>query len=124
MDAVETATAGVARLYKLGEVPPSPEYPYGAYSAVLGRGDSRTLDGAEGMRWGRIVIQTFGRTADAAIAKAEDARDALVGTRLAVTGYETTPVGGELDPSVVRDPADTGVVSVTQTLTFTATKEA
>lgn len=124
MGAVAEATASVPRLYPLGSVPPNPTYPYGVYTATLGRGDSYTLDAREGLRWGRVTVQTFGRTADSALAIAEQARTALVGVRLDVTGYEATPLASELDPTVVRDPDDSGVVGVTATYTLTAIQEA
>lgn len=123
MGAVAAATAGVARLYAIGSVPASPTYPYGSYSASLGRGDTYMLDATEGVRWGRVTVQTFGKTAASALAKAEEARAALAGTALAITEYDATPLLAELDPIVVRDPADAGVIGVTATFTFTATKE-
>ena len=124
LGAVSTATAGVSRLYPTNSVPASPTYPYGSYSASLGRGDVYGLDDSEGLRHGRIVVQTFGKTLASALAKAEDVRAALVGLHLDIDGYEqTTAVRSELDPAVVRDPDDAGVVSVTTTYTFTATEE-
>jgi hypothetical protein len=123
MEAVATAAASVAREYALNSVPPTPTYPYGVHSASLGRGDVYTLDASEGVRWGRIVHQSFGRTAESALAKTEEFRAALVGNVLAITGYSTTPVRAELDPQIVRDPDTAGVVGVTTTYTFTATKE-
>lgn len=121
MEAVAAATAGVSRLYPLNGVPKSPAYPYGSYSATLGRGDSYTLDSREGIRWGRITVQSFGKTASSALLTAEATRFALIGVRLDIDGYDTTPVRSELDPVVVRDPDDAGVVAVTTTYTFTAT---
>lgn len=123
MDAVATVTAGVARTYALNAVPASPTYPYGSFSAALGQGDVYLLDSSEGIRHGRIVHQSFGRTAASALDKAEDFRTAVVGVSLAITGYSTTPVRAELDPAVTRDPDTQGVVDVTTTYTFTATKE-
>jgi hypothetical protein len=123
MAAVAAATASVPRLYALNDAPSKPTYPYGAYSASLGRGDSHTLDSAEGVRWGRVVVQTFGHTATAALDLAETARAALVGTSLDITGYDASPLRAELDPAVRRDPDDYGVVGVTATYTFTVTKE-
>lgn len=123
LGAVAAATAGVARLYALDDVPPEPEHPYGVYSASLGRGDAYTLDADEGIRWGRVIVQTFGHTAASALALAEKVRAALVPVSLDLTGYDTTPCHAELDPGVVRDPDDDGVVAVTATFTFTATKE-
>ena len=132
MGAVAAATADVPRLYPLNTASAQMEkdasgkvaYPYGTFSASLGRGDSYTLDAREGLRWGRVVVQTFGKTATSALAKAEEARDVLVGLCLTITGYSTTPLRSELDPTVSRDPDDSGVVGATQTFTFTATKEA
>lgn len=123
MDAVATATEDVPRLYPLNAVPNGPQYPYGTYAATLGRGDTYTLDDTEGVRWLRVVVQTFGKTASSALAKAEAATDALKGVRLTVAGYETTRLHVELDPTVTRDPDDKGVVGVTTTLTATATEE-
>jgi hypothetical protein len=120
MDAVATATAAVQRLYRLNSVPASPVYPYGSFSASMGRGGAYTLDGDEGLRWGRVVVQTFGRTADSAVDHAEQIRAALAGTRLTLSGFETTACRAELDPAVTRDPDDSGVVGVTTTYTFTA----
>lgn len=124
-EAVALATADVARVYPVNQVPIEPQYPYAAYSASLGRGDSYTLDSREGVRWGRVVVQVFSKTDAALDAKYEQIRAALDGTSLAITGYETTPCRAELDPTPVdRDPDDAGVIGVTATFTFTATKEA
>lgn len=123
MTAVATATSSVDRLYPVNGVPSDPQYPYGVFSAVLGRGDTYSLDGLEGVRWGRIVVQTFGRAATSALEHGEEARAALAGAVLDVDGYETTAVRAELDPQIVRDPNTQGVVSVTATYTFTATEE-
>lgn len=121
LGAVAEATAGLPRLYPLGGVPKLPDYPYGVYSASLGRGDSYTLDSREGLRWGRVVVQTFGKTAASALSLSEDIRAALVGVRLDITGYETTPCRVELDPQMLRDPDDNVVIGVPATYTFTAT---
>jgi hypothetical protein len=124
MDAVAVATAGLPRQYPLGSVPSSPPYPYGSHSASLGRGDVPTLDGFEGIRWGQIVSQHFARSASAALDAAEAFRSSIVGVSLDIAGYDTTPCQQPFDPAVVRDPDDNGVIGVTQTFTFTATKEA
>lgn len=123
MSAVATATAAVPRLYGLSSVPPTPAYPYGSYSALFGRGDAYTLDAAHSLRWGRVTVQTFGRTADSATDLAEKVIAALLDQRLMVAGYACDPCRLELDPAATRDPDDAGVVGVTATLTFTATKE-
>lgn len=126
LGAVAEATASVSRLYPLGSVPAKPlenGEPYGSYSATLGRGDTYTLS-AEGVRWGRVVVQTFAHTAAGALDKSEQVRTALAGTRLDITGYDATPCRVELDPTFVRDPDDSTVIGVTTTYTFTATKGA
>lgn len=124
MDAVATATASVPRLQPLNAVKDK-TYPYAVFSAAFGRGDEDgyTLDSTHGPRWLRVVVQAFGRTADSALTTAERVVDALLDQRLAVTGYDCTPLRIELDPQVVRDPDDNGVVGVTVTFTATATKE-
>jgi hypothetical protein len=123
MTAVATATASVARLYPIGSVPASPTYPYGVYSASLGRGDVYTLDSVQGIRFGRVTFQTFGHTADAALDHMDKVAALLQDKRLTISGWRPTPSRAELDPRVVRDPDDSGVVGVTATWTFTATKE-
>jgi hypothetical protein len=122
MSAVATATAAVPRLQPMNGVVDK-TYPYGVYSATFGRGDTYTNDGTEGVRWGRIVLQTFGRTTDSATDLYDQARAALVGKVLTVDGSPIGPITGELDPAVTRDPDDAGVVGVTTTFTFTATEE-
>jgi hypothetical protein len=123
LTAVATATAAVPRLYAMNSVPASPSYPYGSYSATFGRGDAYTLDVSHGLRWGRVTVQTFGRTADSALSRMDEVVAALLDQRLTITGYSGGPLVLELDPAVTRDPDDNGVVGVTATFTFTATKE-
>ncbi len=123
MGAVAAATAALSRAYQLGSVPAAPTYPYGVYSAALGRGDSYTLDATEGVRHGRITVQTFGKTTESALALAEQIRTALVGIRLTITDHSCDAIRAELDPQIVRDPDVGGVVGVTATYTFTATQE-
>ena len=106
MDAVAAATAGLVRQYPLDEVPTSPQYPYGSYSATLARGDVYGLTGVEGIRWGQVVSQHFARTTSAALDAAEAFRAAIVGKSLAITGYSTTPCTQDFDPAVVRYVCD------------------
>lgn len=123
MDAVEDATAGSGRLYALNSAPASPQYPYGVYSATLGRGDVYMNDGGHGIRWGRVTVQTFGKTADSALTLMEAVAAALMGRVLDLADYDATPIRLELDPVTQRDPDDNGVVGVTAAFTFTATEE-
>lgn len=125
MDAVAALTLDVPRLYPQGEVPDKPTYSYGVYVVTLGAGTAYTLDVSHGLRRGRVVLQTFGRTAVGPVSMAEKVVDRLLDKRLPVAGWETTPLAIQLDPTIVRlsDPENTGVVDVTTVLTFTATKE-
>lgn len=116
MQAVATATADVPRLYPLNSVPPTPTYPYGAYSAALGGGDAYDLSSQHGVRNGEVVVQTFGKTTDSATDHMEKVIDALLDLRL-VSG--ATPLRAALDrPAITRDPDDNGVVAVTMPFTF------
>ena len=124
IEAVAAATAGVARLYELGKVPAAPSYPYGVYSGSLGRGDVYGLDATYGLRFGRIVVQTFGTSATPAEAHMDKVVAALLDRTLTIAGYDPTPCQLELDPVMTRDPDDSGVVGLTASFTFTATKEA
>lgn len=117
MDAVASATAAVPRLYALNSVPASPTYPYGVFSAALGRGDAYSVAAEHGVRHGGVVLQTFGRTADSALAHMEALLALLLDRRLFA---DATPLLASLDqPSVNRDPDDNGVVTVTMPLSFT-----
>lgn len=123
MDAVADAATDVTRLYPIGQVPKGPTYPYGVFSAALGRGDGYTLDEAPGLRWVRVTFQGFGHTPHSALAVTEAFISALLGTALEVDGVSTTPLRLELDPTIpTRDPDDSGVLAVTTTLI--ATQEA
>lgn len=121
--AVATATAGVARLYPLGSVPATPTYPYGVYSGSIGRGDGYSLDATYGVRYGLIVVQTFGKVGAAAEDWMDRVTAALLDQTLTIAGLDASPCQLELDPVMTRDPDDAGVVGLTASFTFTATKE-
>lgn len=122
MDAVASATSSVPRLQPLNGVA-NKTYPYGVYSATLGRGDSYTLNARHGVRWLRVVVQTFGKTADSALLTMDRVVDALLDERLTVDGYDCGPLVLELDPVANRDPDDAGVVGVTATFAATAVEQ-
>lgn len=122
MEAVATTTAAVPRLYALGSVPAKPAFPYGVYSAVLGRGDAYTLDSTSGRRTGAVTVQTFGRTTDSTSDHMEKVVAHLLDVALDLP--DCTPLRAVFDtPRVVRDPDDNGVVSATQQFTFNVSKE-
>lgn len=123
MTAVATAAASVPRLYPIGGVPSTPTYPYGVFSAALGRTYAYALDSETRARYGRVTLQTFGRTANAALDHMDKLIAALLDMRLVVAGWDPSPLRMELEPRVTRDPDDSGVVGVTAALSFTATKE-
>lgn len=116
----DAAQGSVRRLYAVGSVPASPAYPYGVFSAQMGRGDAYTLDATHGLRWVRVTFQAFGRTADSVLDVTEDFLAALLDERLVIGDLMTTPLTLELDPTPpTRDPDAGGVLGVTATLTAT-----
>lgn len=125
LEAVEARLTGVARMYPVNEVPPSPEYPYGVYSALLGGGGSYTLDSETRLRHGIATLQAFGRTTASTGDHLEKAVTALLDAQLTFDDYNpSTPLRAFLDqPALGRDPDDDGVVTATMPFTFTATKE-
>ena len=124
LEAVGTATAAVLRRYPTNAVPPTPVYPYLVYSVAGDRAEGYTLDSRHGFRFYRIILQSFDKPSLASALDIDDKAVAgLLDKRLAVTGYDCGPCRLEVASAVVRDPDTTGVVSVTTTLTFTATKE-
>jgi len=123
MAAVATSTAAIPRLYALGSVPASPVYPYGSYQVMFGRPTGYRNDQRHTMRHARLVLQTFGRTTDAATDHLEKVITSLVDTRPVVAGYNCGPWRVEVDPIVFRDPDDHGVMTTTTTFTLVAAKE-
>lgn len=127
MAGATAALSAVPRLYAANAVPLKPTYPYGSFAASFGRpGEYATLDVRHQMRWGRVVVQCFGRTVDSVTDLMNQVVDALLDQRLSIAGWrDETPCGIELDPTTpTRDPDDAGVLTSTATLTFTAIKEA
>lgn len=98
-------------------------YPYGVFSGSMGRGDQYALDATYGIRYGRVVVQTFGKTAEAAEDHMDKVVAELLDQTLTIAGFDASPCQLELDPVMTRDPDDAGVVGLTASFTFTATKE-
>lgn len=122
MDAVATATADVSRLQPLGSVTDKTP-PYGVFSVSLGSGDTYSLAALHGVRHGLVTVQTFGRTAAAALRLMDEVTDALLDRRLEVEGWETTPCTAAFRaPRAVRDPDDEAWVGATQAFPFAATR--
>lgn len=123
--AVAAETADVERVFELGTVPATPDYPYSVYSVTLGAGVGYTLDSASGPRKGTVTVQTFGRTEGGAADHADAITARLLDKQLPATGWETTPLRFGLEPAPVRaaEPENSGVVGLTYTFTFTATPQ-
>lgn len=117
------SAAGVTRLYNQNAVPASPAYPYQTIAVTPDRTDVYTLEATHSIRTYRIVLQSASRTIAGALDVDEIATLALLDKRLVVDGYDCTPCRIELGSAMNRDPDDNGVLVVTTTLTFTATKE-
>lgn len=124
LEAVGDATSVIVRRYPTNDVPPSPGDPYLVYSVAGDRAEGYTLDSRHGFRFYRIILQSFSTKLAAALDIDAKATDSLLDRRLAAAGYDCGPCRLEVASAVVRDPDTTGVVGVTTTLTFTATKEA
>lgn len=104
---------GVARVYKLGEVPAKPTYPY----AVVGLGTpdrvARTTDG-RGADLHRATAQFFGHDIDGVLEIAT--KGDLDGARLPLSSSPL--VERELGTSPYRDPDDQGVITILHTYRF------
>lgn len=114
---------GPLRVYERGAVPVSPGYPYGVYAAILGRAEGYSLTGVHGIRYGSVIVQTFGNTFAGADAVMTAITGALLDTPLAFDGYATDPLQFNLEPAVTQDPDDSGVIGITAAFTFAAQKE-
>jgi len=125
LEALADALEPIERAYELNAVPPKPKYPYLAYSLTIERPDGYTLDASHGFRWCRITWQSFGRSLTSVRDIDNAATDLLLDHSLDVPGWECDPTGptGALLGALVRDSADDGILQITSTLTFTATKE-
>lgn len=102
--------AGVNRVYKVGEVPAGPPYPYAVVSLTAPDKVSRTLDGA-GTDIHRGAVQFFGRDIDGVLdlAMKGDLDGTFLDGRLVTRDVATMPF---------RDPDDNGVLAVTLTYRF------
>lgn len=116
---IDTLTsAGVDRAYPLGEVPPSPQYPYAVVSHAPGAPQVRTLNYA-GPPMGRFTVQHFGKSAESI-----DMSEGISGLTFAAfdgrpLDLPGTPVAWqEVATTPYRDPDDQGVLNVLHTYRF------
>lgn len=120
---VSSGRSPAPRVYALGSVPAAPAYPYSVVGATTDQAGTYTLDAVHGTRDVRIWVQSFGRTADSALAYDEAADANLLDQRLTVTGFDCGPIRVQVGSAMTRDPDDSGVVGVTSAYIFTTTKE-
>lgn len=111
-----------ARTYKLNGVPEKPEYPYREVTVGWADAFAYTMAGGH-TGTHRAVVRSFSRTLDGALEFDQDARDQLDEVFLTAPGWECGALRLELASAINRDPDDHGVVTVTTSFTFTATKE-
>jgi hypothetical protein len=107
----QRATAG-GRVYALGAVPASPQYPY----TVIGYSPNAPLVrdlGGSGDPLRRFTAQHFGHTADSVEAVAAATFAAFDGKQVAGAVCEQ-----EIATPLFRDPDDAGVLSTTHTYRF------
>lgn len=105
-------TAGVARVYKFGDVPPKPSYPYAVMSDAPSAPLIRDLGGS-GDRVGRFTVQHFGKTTDSVSALADITFATFDGKPLPLDGE---PVAWqEMATLPDRDSDDRGVIHVLHT---------
>lgn len=101
-------------------------YPYLVWSITQDEPTTYTLEARHGTQFHRITWQAFGRTLASARDLDGDVADALLDQRLTAAGYDCGPCSterGGILGRVARDPDDSGVVGITSSLTFAATKE-
>jgi hypothetical protein len=108
-------SAGFTRVYKIGEVPANPTYPY----AVMGYAPDaplvRSLTG-DGKRLDRFTVQHFGRTADSVADVADQSFALFDGKHLPLT--DSPMAWQEIATLPDRDADDYGVLGITHTYRF------
>lgn len=108
--------AGIARVYKVGDVPKKPTYPYAVLAAYRMTPNVRTLDGS-GNDPRRFSAQIFGRTSDAL----EDLADLMFAAfdGVTLTEFDDDPLcQNEVTTPPYRDPDDDEVLNVTHTYRY------
>lgn len=101
-----------ARVYAVGAVPATPNYPYVVIGYAPNSPQVRTLDGS-GDPMDRFTVQHFGKTAAAVEAAASETFDLFDGqTVLGQVCWQETA------SPIYRDPDAQGVLSVTHTFRF------
>lgn len=120
--AVNTLTAaGIVRVYPLGEVPPSPPYPYAVVSATREGSAGAMLDSSHALGLHRVTVQVFAKTS-ARIAEMADLVDGALQDRRLIDAPTCGPCDLQV-AALTRDPDDAGVLGHTSTYLFIVTRE-
>lgn len=104
------------RVYSVGEVPPTPVYPYRVVSVAAGDPRNYRTGSRTSSRFFRAAVQHFARYYADVAAVAERSDAALLDQRMLPTA---TPCRREIASPVTRDPDADGVLMTTHTYTFT-----
>lgn len=117
--AISAAHAGTPRVYELNAVPADPTYPYSVVMVTPQAPDGYTLDQVHGFRDHQLVVQSFGRLAEAAYAYDQAATDALLDQALTADGWSCDPCRFQTSRQY-RDADDSGVIGITTVYAFMA----
>lgn len=124
--AVSEALPQDLRVYEINKVPAKPTYPYVVWSIADDRPTGYRLDARHGLRFYRFTWQSFGKSLASARAVDRAVTDAVLDETFDVEGYDCAPCYAGVDSifgTPIRDADDQGVIGLTSSLTFTATKE-
>lgn len=118
----QIVAAPIARVYKEGEVPPRPTFPYVVVAVTFDAATAYSLDADHGVGDYRITTRSVGSNYDGAIDTDARARGVLLDQRITVDGKTYGPGRVQVGSAVVRDPDGGSVITVTSTYLF-ATEE-
>lgn len=109
------------RVYEPSGVSTKPATPYLVVSVDAGRDETQMLNPEAASDAHRLVAMAVGKNMTELGFAVDKARDAYVGHRLAVAGYDTTPCEAETSGPVIHDTDASGSLTgfLTLTLTFT-----
>jgi hypothetical protein len=125
-DAAATRVQAVwpqGRVYKPRKIPAKPITPYVVLYADTGRSSIAMNDGTAGAGAHRLMPMAVGSTTDEVDRATAAVIEALSDHRLAVAGFDCTPLWLESSGNYVDDPDGGVLISQTLFLTFHATKE-
>lgn len=106
-------TAGIARAYSVGNVPPSPSYPYAVVGCDTGTPGLRRVGGGSTRKARRVTVQMFARTDDGVLGLAVLADAAFEDKVINLPGKTFSM--REMQTGIIRDPDTTGVLHILHT---------